>query len=191
MLEKKCRKHHVCAYVLFTFLRKQNEFYWHFSEIISFVLILHVNCATTDDCVLGKRVLTYLENWGKFMPPSRSKMIAPLFALLPPPINNDRSLTWRNNPVSAINPITVWICQSRHSAIIKIMVTFFIGSLRQKRVLKQYPWGTIAINGTVFSKGHSFFLNNAPEQKGTFFTLRSQGVLFQYPSVGGVPKQYP
>ncbi len=49
-------------------------------------------------------------------------------------------------------------------------------TLREKRVLKQYPWGTIATNGTLFSKGHSFFLNNhvygkksAPEQKGTIF----------------------
>ncbi len=49
-------------------------------------------------------------------------------------------------------------------------------SLREKTVLKQYPWGTIAANGTLFSKGHSFFLNNhvygkkgAPKQKGTIF----------------------
>ncbi len=28
-------------------------------------------------------------------------------------------------------------------------------SLREKRVLKQYPWGTIATNGTLFSEGHS------------------------------------
>ena len=49
-------------------------------------------------------------------------------------------------------------------------------SLREKRLLKQYPWGTIATNGTLFSKGHSFFLHNhvygkksAPEQKGTIF----------------------
>ena len=30
----------------------------------------------------------------------------------------------------------------------------------KKKLLKQYPWGTIATNGTLFSKGHSFFLNN-------------------------------
>ena len=32
-------------------------------------------------------------------------------------------------------------------------------TLREKRVPKRYPWGTIASNGTPFSKGHSFFLN--------------------------------
>ena len=45
---------------------------------------------------------------------------------------------------------------------------------QRKRVLKQYAWCTIATNGALFSKGHSFFLNNhvclkksAPKQKGT------------------------
>ena len=33
-------------------------------------------------------------------------------------------------------------------------------TLREKRVPKWCPWGTIATNGTLFSKGHSFFLNN-------------------------------
>ena len=33
-------------------------------------------------------------------------------------------------------------------------------TLRGKRVPKRCPWGTIASNSTLFSKGHSFFLNN-------------------------------
>ena len=33
-------------------------------------------------------------------------------------------------------------------------------SLKEKRVPKPSPWGTIATNGTLFSQGHSFFLNN-------------------------------
>ena len=33
-------------------------------------------------------------------------------------------------------------------------------TLREKRVPKRCPWGTIATNGTLFSQGHSFFLNN-------------------------------
>ena len=42
---------------------------------------------------------------------------------------------------------------------VKIHFTCYL-SLREKRVLKQYPWGTIATNGPLFSKGQSFFLNN-------------------------------
>ncbi len=33
-------------------------------------------------------------------------------------------------------------------------------TLREKRVPKRCPWGTIASNSTLFSNGHSFFLNN-------------------------------
>ena len=33
-------------------------------------------------------------------------------------------------------------------------------TLREKRVPKQCPWGTIATNVTLLVKGHSFFLNN-------------------------------
>ncbi len=33
-------------------------------------------------------------------------------------------------------------------------------ALRETKVPKRCPWGTIATNGTLFSKGHSFFLNN-------------------------------
>ncbi len=47
---------------------------------------------------------------------------------------------------------------------------------QKKRVPKQYPWGTIATNSTLFLEGHSFSLNNhvfpkksAPKQKGTIF----------------------
>ena len=32
-------------------------------------------------------------------------------------------------------------------------------SLTEKRVPKRCPWGAISINGTLFSKAHSFFLN--------------------------------
>ncbi len=55
--------------------------------------------------------------------------------------------------------------------------SMYVGQMsytQRKKGTKKYPWGTIAKNGTVFSKGHSFFLNNhvcgkksAPEQKGT------------------------
>ena len=38
-------------------------------------------------------------------------------------------------------------------------------ALREKRVPKRCPWGTIASNGTLFSKGHSFFLNNHVYEK--------------------------
>ena len=38
----------------------------------------------------------------------------------------------------------------------RISGTGNIITLREKRVLKQYPWGTFATNGTLFSKGHSF-----------------------------------
>ena len=41
----------------------------------------------------------------------------------------------------------------------------FSWALREKRVLKWCPWGTIATNGTLFSKGHSFFLNNHVYEK--------------------------
>ena len=37
----------------------------------------------------------------------------------------------------------------------RISGTGNIITLREKRVLKQYPWGTFATNGSLFSKGHS------------------------------------
>ncbi len=40
-----------------------------------------------------------------------------------------------------------------------------IVTLREKRVPKRCPWGTIATNGTLFSKGHSVFLNNHVYEK--------------------------
>ncbi len=40
-------------------------------------------------------------------------------------------------------------------------------SLREKRVPKRRPWGTIDTNGTLFSKGNSFFLNNHVCEKKT------------------------
>ena len=38
-------------------------------------------------------------------------------------------------------------------------------TLREKRVPKRCPWGTIATNGTIFLKGHSFSLNNRVYEK--------------------------
>ncbi len=57
----------------------------------------------------------------------------------------------------------------------KTLETIMLCGLHSKknRVLKQYPSGTISTNGTLLSKGHSFFLiimlmgkKSAPEQKG-------------------------
>ena len=45
-------------------------------------------------------------------------------------------------------------------------------TLREKRVPKRCPWGTIATNGTLFSKGHSFFLNNHVYEKREIVPLR-------------------
>ncbi len=65
------------------------------------------------------------------------------------------------------------------------LVGYMLTTLRKKRVPKQYPWGTIATNSTLFLEGHSFFLNNhvypkkgAPKQKGTIFQKSALGVLF-------------
>ncbi len=43
-------------------------------------------------------------------------------------------------------------------------------TLSEKRVPKRCLWGTFATNGTLFSKGHSFFLNNHvyPKKKSFF-----------------------
>ncbi len=47
----------------------------------------------------------------------------------------------------------------------------FVITLREKRVPKRRPWGTIATNGTLFSKGHSFFLNNHVYEKNETVSL--------------------
>ncbi len=50
-------------------------------------------------------------------------------------------------------------------------------TLREKRVPKRCSWGTIATNGTLFSKGHSFF----PVYHITDSQIVLLGVLFRYP----------
>ena len=59
-------------------------------------------------------------------------------------------------------PITFWICDGKFLFGTTVYKPLILNeyTLRKKTVLKQYPFGTILENGTLFGKWYSFFLNN-------------------------------